>query len=771
MRIADSRGIRLAVAFLMILSSGGAVPAVVAAAAADAKPPNASAELALGAYAILDEQAHRPGADPSDIPYMAGKLGFDANRIFAFVRDETRLEPYRGMLRGARGVLAGRAGNSLDRALLLQALLTESGIPCRLMQGKLSDAKARQALEQFLNVPQAPPPPPAPADDSHPGATKLLQRAGVPDSLAAQIHDRCATHSAAFWRSVSSQSDERATYLAGLLTAAGLKPPKADAVQKDLLDSLKAHYWVQRQDAQGKWIDLDPLLTSLPPGQTAGQEGKPVDKVPAALRHQLDFSLIYRTKQGSGSKEEVVLKRTVDAADAPFKPMAFAVQSADADLPPPFDMTDQQKVDLVRRMKKFQGVFRAGSEMTAGRPFDLKGNTYDVEPGGVIGNASGVGKATGGAFGGFGGALGGGGAPKPPANTFLDLRVVMTLRSPGRQPITQTRVLTTAADPVPPLLNWELFLQPAFSPDKLMEYQFTDYLARQRPYVEAILAPKAGAFPVPNNWPFPIYAASISMLRNAALRRTLGGESGVVPLMDHPNLFMTRHSVRVNAAGTATEGRWGVDLVEMGLNFVPKAAANESAAMNLALRQSVAESTIEQVFLANSFPANGVTSSAARFDLARSAGASVKVIHAKDAAALKGLNWADADAKDLGSAEPSSQLVVATTATADEPPSWWTVAPNGTAVARSRGGFGEAETDYMELTLNIACKILCFIEMTHAGKGSHQMASFLLCAGMQAGGGAAEMIAEEAEFEGMGFIVSAIDLTIWAVMGMTEPEE
>ncbi|HEY2588606.1 MAG TPA: hypothetical protein VGI81_22885 [Tepidisphaeraceae bacterium] len=590
MRIADSRPVRLAVAFLLVVSLSGAVPSAAAAAAANANPPppNASAELALRAYAILDEQAHRPGADPSDIAYMAGKLGFDANRIFVFVRDETRLEPYRGVLRGARGVLAGRAGNSLDRALLLQAQLTESGVPCRLMQGKLPDATARQALDQFLNAPQAAPPPPPAGDDSDPGATKLLQRAGVPDSLAAEIRDRCTAHSAAFWRSVSSQSDERAAYLAGQLTAAGLKPPKADAIQKELLDSLKTHYWVQRQDAEGKWIDLDPLLTSLQPGQTAGQDGKPAGAIAASLRHQLDFSLIYRTKQGNGGKEEVVLKRTVDAADAPFKPMAFAVQSADTDLPAPFNMTNQQKVDLVRRMKKFQGIFRAGSEMTAGRPFDLKGNTYDVQPGGVIGNASGVGQATGGAFGGFGGALGGGG-PKPPANTFVDLRVVMTLRSPGRQPITQTRVLTTAADPVAPLLNWELFLQPAFSPDKLMEYQFTDYLARQRPYVEAILAPKPGAVPIPNNWPFPIYAASISMLRNAALRRTLGSESGVVPLMDHPNLFMTSHSVRVNAAGTGTEGRWGVDLVEMGLNFVPKAAANESTALNLALRQSVAE--------------------------------------------------------------------------------------------------------------------------------------------------------------------------------------
>ena len=769
MRISDSRGMRLALAFLLVVSSGGVVPNF--AAPAEPQPPsNGSVELALRAYAILDEQAHRPGADPSDISFTAGKLGFDANRIFVFVRDETRLEPYQGTLRGARGVLAGRAGNSLDRALLLQALLTESGIPCRLMQGTLPDAAAQQALQQFLNPPNNPPAPAA-ADETDPGATKLMQRAGMPDSLIADIHDRSITHSAAFWRSVSSQAEERATYLAGLLTASGLKAPSAEAVQKELLQSLKGHYWVQRQDAARHWIDLDPLLASLQPGQTAGQDGKPLGKVPAAEHHTLDFSLIYRTKADGGSKEEVVLKQTIDAAEAPFKPMAFAVQSADTNLPSPLDLTDQQKVDLVHRMKKFQGIFRAGSQMTAGRPFDLEGNTYDVAPGGVIGNASGVGNAAIGNFGGFGGALGGGGAKEKPANTFIDLRVVMTLRSPGRPAETQTRVLVTAQKSAAPLLNWEVFLQPAFSPTKLMEYQFTDYLARQRPYVEAMFAPKQGSVPMPNSWPFPIYAASISMLRNASMRRTLGTETGVVPLMDRPNLFMTTHAVRLNAAGTGMEGRWGVDLVEMGLNWVPKAAANESAALNLALHQSVAESTIEQMFLANSFPANGVTSSSARFDMARASGAAVQVVHPSDAAALKTLNWTDADAKDIGSAEPANQLIVATAATPGEPASWWTVSPNGTAVARSTGGFGEAETDYMELTLNVACKILCFIEMVNAKKGSHAFASFLLCAAMQAGGGAAEMIAEDAEYEGMGFIVATIDLTIWAVMGMTEPKE
>jgi hypothetical protein len=771
MRIADSRAVRVAVAFFLVVSMSGAVPGGFATAAAGSTQPppsNVSAQLVLRAYDVLDKQAHRPGADPSDIAFQAGRLGFDATRIFAFVRDQTRLEPYRGMLRGARGVLAGRAGNALDRSLLLQALLTESGIPCRLMQGQLSDTTARQALQEFLS-PSNPAPPAPPDDSQQPSAEKLLAQAGLPDSLIAQIRERSATETTAFWRSVSPQADERATYLAGLLDAGGLKPAKAKAVQDVLVDSLKTHYWVQVQDKAKRWVDLDPLMASSQPGQTFGRNGRPAGDVPASQRHQLDFSLVYRTKQGGATKEEVLLQATADAADAPFKPMAFAVQSAERDLPSAAGMTGAQKVDLLRRMKKFQGTFRAGSEMKAGKPFDLAGNTYDVEPGGVIGNATGIGKGAVSGFGGFGGALGGGGGTPKPQKAFVDLRVVMTLRSPGRPAETQTRVLVTAEHPEPPLLNWEVYLQPAPTPSKLLAYQLTDYLARQRPFVEALFAPKPGAWPTPDPWPFPIYAASMATLRNSALARTMGGEAaaGVVPLMDHPNLFLTNHAIRINDAGTTTEARWGVDLVDMGINFVPKAAKDEPAAMKLALKQGVEESTIEGVFLSRAFPSAGVSSAAGRFDMARAAGAAVKVVRPRDAAALKALGWADADAQALASAEPASQLVVAATAAPNEPPAWWTVAPDGTAVARSRGGRGEADTDYLELQMDIVSKTLCFFDMLSAGKNAHEMLAFMICAGMTSTDIALKML----EVEEALLPMAIADLVIWAGMKSTAPSE
>lgn len=776
MRRIGSGGVRLAVACCSLLTWTGALPGILnvtraAPAAATTTPPAldpktaATRDLALRGFRAAEEEAHRPGADPSDVGFETGKLGFDADRIFTFVRDNTRLEPYPGMLRGALGVLAGGAGNSLDRALLLQAMLTDAGVPCRLIQGTLPEAAARRALQQFLDAPK----PAEPAIDPDRSTSAIMARIGAPQSVVADIKARTEEHSAGFWRAVSSQTADRSTYLLGLLTHAGTKPATIATVHQALLRALTTHYWVQRQDKDGHWVDLDPTFADLRPGQTAGQGGRPITAVPPDQRQQLDLSLVYRTK----GKEEVVLKQTVDSANALFAPMAFAVQSADANLPSPLGLDARGKVGLIKKMKKFQGVLRVGNVMNAGRPFDLEGNTYDVEPGGVLGNASGVSGAVNRGFGGLGGGLGGGGGDARKENTFVDLRLVLTLRVPGRPARTQFRVLATAARPEPPLINCEVFLQPQFIPMPLASHQYLDYLARQRSFVEGMLSPGKGSGGAPDNWPFPVNAMSFALMRNGALQRTLDGVGGVTPLLDHANLYLTTHRVVVNADSTAPSARWGFDLVDVGINFVPKTADDETKAFEAAVKQGVAESTAEETFLAQSFPGLNVSSAASRFDLARVQGADGRVIKPDNSAAVKALGWAADDAASLSAQEPSDHLVVAAPAATGIAPAWWSVSPGGTVVARGPGGFGEAETDYMELTLNIACKILCFMEMREATTEgtTYAFTSFLICAAMQGVGGGVEMAAEETSWEGIGMIISFVDLALWAGRGMAKPSE
>lgn len=58
-----------------------------------------------------------------DVEALIEALGWDPEAIIRFVGKEVEFEQYPGLLRGAKGTLMSRAGNSLDQALLLAILL------------------------------------------------------------------------------------------------------------------------------------------------------------------------------------------------------------------------------------------------------------------------------------------------------------------------------------------------------------------------------------------------------------------------------------------------------------------------------------------------------------------------------------------------------------------------------------------------------------------------------------------------------------------------
>ena len=66
-----------------------------------------------------------------------------ARGAFEWVRDNTTLDPYVGVLRGARGTLFTRGGNTLDRALLLGELVGARGSDWTIATGDLTDDAAR----------------------------------------------------------------------------------------------------------------------------------------------------------------------------------------------------------------------------------------------------------------------------------------------------------------------------------------------------------------------------------------------------------------------------------------------------------------------------------------------------------------------------------------------------------------------------------------------------------------------------------------------------
>jgi hypothetical protein len=70
----------------------------------------------------------------------------NAEGAYYFVRDLIEYDIYSGKVRGDRGTLFTRAGNSLDRSLLLGALLDELRVDWRLAHGTLTDEQATRLV-------------------------------------------------------------------------------------------------------------------------------------------------------------------------------------------------------------------------------------------------------------------------------------------------------------------------------------------------------------------------------------------------------------------------------------------------------------------------------------------------------------------------------------------------------------------------------------------------------------------------------------------------
>lgn len=213
--------------------------------------------------------ASTPEADLAD-PYIinkAAELGNDPQQIFAFVRDEIKFESYAGSLRGARGTLWSQAGNALDQASLLIALLRVSGIPAWYVQGTLDRARAQELIaSMFLPAP---------------------------------------------YRVVGFVPDDA---------------EKSDPVNDPaLIAEAQQHFWVEF-DAGGGFVVADPSFTGAQINQTFASAQGQFAEVPDNLRHKVTVRL-KAEKGGSafnpGLETTTVLNQTFTSAELVGKPLSI----------------------------------------------------------------------------------------------------------------------------------------------------------------------------------------------------------------------------------------------------------------------------------------------------------------------------------------------------------------------------------------------------------------------------------------------------------------
>lgn len=197
---------------------------------------------------------------------QAAEAGQTAEALFAFVQG-LAFESYSGSLRGTRGALWSEAGNSVDQASLLVAMLRAAGVPARYRHGALTTAQAQQLIGGMFE--------PSP-------------RMAGQTPAAAEASD-----------------------------------PLNDPT---LLAETRDHWWVEAYLPNQGWQDMDPVFGGAAIGQRFAeplQDGTDrVAELPASLRHTISMRLrvedYHPLNVGSGGL----------SSSYPFEAAFYAVEAA-----------------------------------------------------------------------------------------------------------------------------------------------------------------------------------------------------------------------------------------------------------------------------------------------------------------------------------------------------------------------------------------------------------------------------------------------------------
>ncbi len=365
-----------------------------------------------------------------EIDALADTLGSNPTTIFHFVRDQIRYQPYVGALRGALGTLVCRAGNSLDRSLLLAALLQKAGFTVQIANGTLSAADARVLVQRTFERPK---PTPSAIADPTGLIPDLAQALGVDGAKVRQAAQQDSANTVLGRARVLAYTDSEGQVVSTLLSQAHVDPAVLTPVER-LVAEARDHYWMQYQDSSGKWIDLDPAFATAEPGQTRTAAARTFgpDAVPDTLYHRLRITLMLRVASASGSdtgSDQVLLDQDLRIADVQGKAVTVMSQPVPRVDPLKPGVT---RMDVVDAAKVYQTMLVVGDEQTKGKGFDLSGHVGDVASPDGLGSDNGVnaGNANRGLFGAISGAVSGDTAPKSEGRIVGEW-VDYTLTSPG----------------------------------------------------------------------------------------------------------------------------------------------------------------------------------------------------------------------------------------------------------------------------------------------------------------------------------------------------
>jgi hypothetical protein len=385
-------------------------------------------QLAFDAVRRIDGVIPTDSFEPATVVQQNGRA---PDALLAWVRSETRLVPYRGVLRGARGVLMDRVGNSLDRSLLLARLLELAGSDVRLAHITLGRSQAEAILKEIRETPSMPAPRTKDDGTSDIAESLIAEYAKRFQVSADSLRERLSSLRAAEKAMGDEAAKRAATQAVMLRTLADLTSVDGNGETPKMVEALTDHWWVQLKQDAG-WTNLDPVgvvSASSPPSGVVGTMR--ADAVPAELRHRMRVQVLIECACGKTLIERPVLEHTIDLAEQAYTPIVLQQAPAAALSPDGIEPNEagwRQLRDWVLQQGEWMPALSVGDRVITQSAFTLDG---DVHPPGS--------KPEGGAPGGIVDAFGGG--EEPPSGRMTAEIVQYEITSPGMAPRIARRMI------------------------------------------------------------------------------------------------------------------------------------------------------------------------------------------------------------------------------------------------------------------------------------------------------------------------------------------
>jgi transglutaminase-like putative cysteine protease len=306
---------------------------------------------------------------------LIDKVGADPIKLFEWIRDTTSLVPYRGILRGVRGVLLDRLGNSLDRALLLQNLLKRSGHEVRLARGKLSGNQARELLAEWPFEKRTTP------SSSENRVSDLQNRMGelaaqyqLDPSVLARLNEAIKDYEI-LSNTLSATVKQQTKEIMDILKRE--KETRGDQDQTSLAKAVQDHWWVQLYQEE-KWIDLDPAIPHGNPGTRLTElenmlQPEDIDK---GLFHQVTIRVIIERRAKGVLEEKTTLEHTFRPCDLYGQQISF--QNAPMNWPQDFDPSKEKDplkkmIEIIAAENEWLPIVRVENETFSQASFTDRG--------------------------------------------------------------------------------------------------------------------------------------------------------------------------------------------------------------------------------------------------------------------------------------------------------------------------------------------------------------------------------------------------------------